>query len=69
MVTVFLIPSHAGERAAGQRRQTVFVVVLAVVLEDSEAQAHCAAPRAGSPKTAKVTSQACIWVFSRSWSV
>src|SRR6478736_7028155 len=29
------VPSRAGERAAGQRRQTVFVVVLALVLEET----------------------------------
>lgn len=69
MVAVFLIPSQAGERAAGQRRQTVFVVVLAVVLENAEAQTSCAAQIAGTSKTAKEMSQACIWVISRSSSV
>ncbi len=32
----FLIPGLTGERAVGQRRQTVFVVVLAIVLEDTD---------------------------------
>jgi hypothetical protein len=32
------VPSRAGERAAGQRRQTVFVVVLALVLEETGKQ-------------------------------
>ncbi|CCF21520.1 protein of unknown function [Pseudorhizobium banfieldiae] len=43
----FLVPGLTGERAAGQRRQTVFVVVLAVVLLEAEKHECSPAPCAG----------------------
>ncbi|OBZ93629.1 hypothetical protein ADU59_20530 [Pararhizobium polonicum] len=42
------VPGLTGERAVGQRRQTVFVVVLAVVLEDIEKERTCPAANAGA---------------------
>ncbi|AYD03080.1 hypothetical protein NCHU2750_36950 [Neorhizobium sp. NCHU2750] len=62
--TVFLVPGLAGERAAGQRRQTIFVVVLAMVLE--KAKKRCPACSAGRQDAAMSKSRAIIWAFSRS---